>query len=60
LHQEAVVGKCNVVCISKNIGNSQLPDEAKADFVFFRFFDVGQRKVVEHVDAKIAGTEGIR
>jgi len=49
-----------VVCISKNIGNSQLPDEAKADFVFFRFFDVGQRKVVEHVDAKIAGTEGIR
>ncbi|KAK7373199.1 hypothetical protein VNO80_06597 [Phaseolus coccineus] len=53
---EAIVGKCNVVCISKNIGNSQLSDEAKADFVFYRFFDVGQRKVVDEID-KIAGTE---
>ncbi|XP_014503747.1 protein ANTI-SILENCING 1-like isoform X2 [Vigna radiata var. radiata] len=52
---EAIVGKCNVVCISKNIGNSQ----PKADFVFYRFFDVGQRKVVDQTDDKIAGTEVI-
>ncbi|KAG2404130.1 Protein ANTI-SILENCING 1 [Vigna angularis] len=52
---EAIVGKCNVICISKNIGNSQPKD----DFVFYRFFDVGQRKVVDQIDDKIVGTEVI-
>ncbi|KOM36908.1 hypothetical protein LR48_Vigan03g028900 [Vigna angularis] len=52
---EAIVGKCNVICISKNIGNSQPKD----DFVFYRFFDVGQRKVVDQIDDKIVGTESL-
>ncbi|XP_057427240.1 protein ANTI-SILENCING 1-like [Lotus japonicus] len=56
---EAIAGKCNVVCISKDIRNSQPSDEAlqKADFVFHRFFDVGQRKILDTIDDKSAGIE---
>lgn len=30
-----------------------------ADFVFFRTFDVAQRKIMHKIDEKIAGTEGM-
>lgn len=60
MHQEAIVGKCNVVCISKDVGNPQPSGEAKADYVYYRFFDVVQLKVVDQIDVKVAaGTEGI-
>ncbi|KAI5394059.1 protein ANTI-SILENCING 1 isoform X1 [Lathyrus oleraceus] len=56
---ESITGKCNVVCISKDSRNPQPSDEAfrKAGFVFYRYFDVGQCKIVEEVDDKIAGVE---
>jgi hypothetical protein len=30
-----------------------------AEFVFYRYFDVGQRKIVEEVDDKSVGIEGM-
>ncbi|KAG4954190.1 hypothetical protein JHK87_039784 [Glycine soja] len=51
---EAIVGKCNVVCISKDVGNPQPSGEAKADYVYYRFFDVVQLKVVDQIDVKVA------
>ncbi|TKY58266.1 BAH and coiled-coil domain-containing protein 1 [Spatholobus suberectus] len=56
---EAIDGKCNVVCVSKEVGNAQPSDEAvqMADFVFYRFYDVGQYKIVDKIDDKNAGTE---
>ncbi|XP_058724743.1 protein ANTI-SILENCING 1-like [Vicia villosa] len=56
---ESITGKCNVVCISKDSRNPQPSDVAfrKASFVFYRYFDVGQRKIVEEVDDKISGVE---
>ncbi|XP_027333093.1 protein ANTI-SILENCING 1-like [Abrus precatorius] len=54
---EAVAGKCNVVCISKDSRNPQPSDEAlqMADYVFYRFFDVGNRKILGEIDDMIAG-----
>jgi hypothetical protein len=59
-HQEAIAGKCNVVCISKDNRIPPPPDEdiQNADFVCYRFFDVGQHKILDKVDDKIAGIEG--
>ncbi|KAK7293714.1 hypothetical protein RJT34_16587 [Clitoria ternatea] len=56
---EAIGGKCNVVCISKDTRNPQPSDEAiqNAHFVFYRFFDVGRRKILDEIDDKIAGLE---
>ncbi|XP_024630969.1 protein ANTI-SILENCING 1 isoform X5 [Medicago truncatula] len=58
---ESIAGKCNVVCISKDARNPQPSDEAvqNADFVFYRYFDVGQRKIVEEeeVDEKSVGID---
>ncbi|CAJ1972304.1 unnamed protein product [Sphenostylis stenocarpa] len=56
---EAIVGKCNVVYMSKSTVDSQPSEEAKAGFVCYRFFDVVQRKVVDEIDNKTVGTEGI-
>lgn len=60
-HQESIAGKCNVVCISEDPGNRQPSDEElqRAEFVFYRFFDVGQHKVLDKIDDKIAGIEGM-
>lgn len=57
---ESIVGKCNVVCISKDAGNPQPSDETlqKADYVYHRFFDVEQLKIVDQLNIKTAGTEG--
>ncbi|CAI8605761.1 unnamed protein product [Vicia faba] len=56
---ESIAGKCNLVCISKDARNPQPSDEAvqNADFVFYRYFDVGKRKLVEEIDDKILGVE---
>ncbi|KAK2453088.1 protein ANTI-SILENCING [Trifolium repens] len=58
---ESIAGKCNVVCISKDARNPQPSDEIVrgAEFVFYRCFDVGEHKIVEEIDDKIVGIEGI-
>jgi hypothetical protein len=60
-HQEAIAGKCNVVFISKDDRNPHPSDKdlQNADFVCYRFFDVGQHKVLDKIDDKIAGVEGM-
>jgi hypothetical protein len=62
-YQESIAGKCNIVCISKDSRNPQLSDKAiwSAPFVFYRYFDVGQRKIVEEeeVDEKSVGIDGM-
>ncbi|KAG7024535.1 Protein ANTI-SILENCING 1, partial [Cucurbita argyrosperma subsp. argyrosperma] len=56
---EAIAGKCNVICISDDSRNPRPSDEEleKADFVFFRTFDVGKQEVCNDMCAKIAGVE---
>ncbi|XWS26300.1 hypothetical protein CRYUN_Cryun26dG0020200 [Craigia yunnanensis] len=56
---EAIAGKCNVVCISKDSRNPQPSDEElqMADFVFYRTFDVGQCIILDKIDDKIAGID---
>ncbi|POO03908.1 Splicing factor-like protein [Trema orientale] len=56
---EAIAGKCNVICISKDIRNPQPTDEElqMADFVFCRTFDVGSLKVMDKIEDIIAGTD---
>ncbi|KAK4278236.1 hypothetical protein QN277_016106 [Acacia crassicarpa] len=53
---EALVGKCNVICISKDCRNPQPPDEEvqKAEYVFYRVFDVEHCKVSDKLDDQIA------
>ncbi|KAJ4958617.1 hypothetical protein NE237_025728 [Protea cynaroides] len=56
---EALVGKCSVVCTSKDSRNPQ-PSEAEvrmADYVFYRTFDVQKRAISDRFEDKIAGTE---
>ncbi|KAJ6697947.1 PROTEIN ANTI-SILENCING 1 [Salix purpurea] len=56
---EAIAGKCNVVCSSKDSRNPQSSDEElqEADFVFYRTFDVGNCRILDKIDDKIAGIE---
>ncbi|KAB5513984.1 hypothetical protein DKX38_027890 [Salix brachista] len=56
---EAIAGKCNVVCSSKDSRNPQPLDEElqEADFVFYRAFDVGNCRILDKIDEKIAGIE---
>ncbi|CAN1238916.1 Protein ANTI-SILENCING 1 [Linum grandiflorum] len=58
---EAIAGKCNVICTSRDIRNPQPSKEQiiGADFVFSRCFDVGRCKILEKMDEKIGGIEGI-
>ncbi|KAL1536065.1 protein ANTI-SILENCING 1-like [Salvia divinorum] len=54
---EAIIGKCDMVCSSKDQRNPQ-PTEKElesADFLFYRTFDVGSRKVLENFPSSIAG-----
>lgn len=59
--QEAIAGKCTVICISKDNRNPQPTNEElqMADHVFYRTFDVGNCKIADKIDDKIAGVEGI-
>lgn len=54
---EAISGKCNVVCTSKDKRNPQPSSEEveKADYIFYRTFDVGKYTISESIDDKIAG-----
>ncbi|KAB1208463.1 hypothetical protein CJ030_MR7G022679 [Morella rubra] len=54
---EAIAGKCNVVCTSKDSRNPQPSDEdlQKADFIFYRAFDVGLLKIVDNIEGNVAG-----
>ncbi|KAI4380184.1 hypothetical protein MLD38_006403 [Melastoma candidum] len=56
---EAIAGKCNILCISKDRRNPQPSHEdvEMAEFVFYRAFDVGQLKLKETIDDNIAGVE---
>ncbi|KAJ6406336.1 hypothetical protein OIU84_009958 [Salix udensis] len=56
---EAIAGKCNVVCSSKDSRNPQSSDKElqEADFVFYRTFDVGNCRILDKIDDKIAGIE---
>ena len=59
MNQEAIAGKCNVVCISKDSRNPQPTDEElqMADYVFRRTFDVGTCKIMDKMDDEIAGID---
>ncbi|CAK7353382.1 unnamed protein product [Dovyalis caffra] len=56
---EAIAGKCNVVCSSKDNRNPQPTDKElqEADFVFCRTFDVGNCRILDKIDEKIVGIE---
>ncbi|XP_031377292.1 protein ANTI-SILENCING 1 isoform X2 [Punica granatum] len=56
---EAIAGKCNVTCISKDERNPQPSDKElhMADFIFYRSFDVGQLKISDKINEKVAGIE---
>ncbi|KAG8051393.1 hypothetical protein GUJ93_ZPchr0001g30566 [Zizania palustris] len=56
---EAIAGKCTVVCISKDERNRQPSsrEQAMADYIFYRFFDVGNCTLSEQLPEKIAGLE---
>lgn len=61
INQEAISGKCNVVCTSKDSRNPQPSDEElqAADFIFCRAFDVGNHRILGKIEEKVAGIEGI-
>ncbi|XP_042028973.1 protein ANTI-SILENCING 1-like [Salvia splendens] len=54
---EAIMGKCDMVCSSKDQRNPQPTEKelGSADFLFYRTFDVGRRKVLENFPSSIAG-----
>ncbi|KAL4194659.1 hypothetical protein AMTRI_Chr05g60580 [Amborella trichopoda] len=56
---EVLVGKCNVVCTSKDNRNPQPSKEIleMADYIFYRLFDVGSCKISEDIGVKVAGIE---
>uniref|UniRef100_A0ACD5WUF3 Uncharacterized protein n=1 Tax=Avena sativa TaxID=4498 RepID=A0ACD5WUF3_AVESA len=56
---EALAGKCTVVCISKDERNRQPTprEQAVADYIFYRFFDVGNCTLSDQVPEKIGGLE---
>ena len=58
--QEAIAGKCNVVCISKDERNRQpsVGELEMADYVFYRTFDVGSLTISDKLGEKIASIEG--
>ncbi|KAL5995274.1 hypothetical protein ACLOJK_025332 [Asimina triloba] len=56
---EAIAGKCNVVCISKDKRNTEPSEEEikRADFIFFRTFDVGKLSISDDIVGTIAGQD---
>ncbi|XP_057478472.1 protein ANTI-SILENCING 1-like isoform X2 [Actinidia eriantha] len=57
---EAIAGKCNVICISRDSRNPQ-PSEQElemADCIFYRTFDVKHHTISDRMDDKVAGLEG--
>ncbi|CAI9102761.1 OLC1v1001081C1 [Oldenlandia corymbosa var. corymbosa] len=58
---ETICGKCNVVCTSKDPRNPQptAVDLSKADYLFYRTFDVQSCKISNNFANEIAGVEVI-
>ncbi|XP_065849097.1 protein ANTI-SILENCING 1 [Euphorbia lathyris] len=56
---EAIAGKCNAVCISKDSRNPQpsIEELEMADFIFYRTFDVGRCVISEKINDEIAGVD---
>ncbi|KAM7459402.1 hypothetical protein LguiA_036396 [Lonicera macranthoides] len=56
---EAIAGKCNVICLSKDGRNPQPSGEEikMADYVFYRTFDVEWCTVLDKMDDKVGGLE---
>ncbi|PUZ55880.1 hypothetical protein GQ55_5G247400 [Panicum hallii var. hallii] len=56
---EAVAGKCTVICISKDERNRQPSprEQAMADYIFYRFFNVENCTLSDQLPDKIAGLE---
>ncbi|KAL8546980.1 hypothetical protein ACS0TY_006627 [Phlomoides rotata] len=54
---EAIAGKCNVVCLSKDRRNPQPTEKElrKADYIYCRTFDVGKYIVSENFPSSIGG-----
>lgn len=59
--QEVLVGKCNVICTSKDERNPQPSEEdiKMADYIFFRTFDVGNCAISDYIKDEVGGIEGI-
>lgn len=59
--QEVLVGKCNVICTSRDEQNPQPSEEdiKTADYIFFRTFDVGNCTISDNIRDKVGGIEGI-
>ncbi|KAK3026107.1 hypothetical protein RJ639_040779 [Escallonia herrerae] len=57
--EEAICGKCNVVCISKDKRNPRASGEdiRMADYVFYRTFDFTNCRISERFPDRIAGQE---
>ncbi|KAK9697178.1 hypothetical protein RND81_08G019800 [Saponaria officinalis] len=53
---EAIAGKCNVVCVSKDSRNRQpsVEELEMADFIFYRTFDVKSLTISDKLEEKIA------
>lgn len=60
VHQEAILGKCNVICTSKDKRNPRPSSNElnTADYIFYRTFDVGNKSISEKFADEIDGTKG--
>ncbi|KAF5456539.1 hypothetical protein F2P56_026009 [Juglans regia] len=56
---EAIAGKCDIICTSKDSRNPQPSDEElkTADFIFYRAFDVKHGRVLDKIEEEVAGIE---
>ncbi|KAL6556612.1 hypothetical protein OROGR_005900 [Orobanche gracilis] len=57
--REAIAGKCNVVCVSRDSRNPQPSAEElqMADYVFYRIFDVKSCSISDQMDDTVGGLE---
>ncbi|RRT68020.1 hypothetical protein B296_00037772 [Ensete ventricosum] len=60
LKQEAIAGKCRVICTSKDQRNQQPSTQEleNAEFIFFRTFDVANFTISDVMPDKICGVNG--
>ncbi|GMN50071.1 hypothetical protein TIFTF001_019232 [Ficus carica] len=59
VHLEAILGKCNVICTSKDKRNPRpsANELNTADYIFYRTFDVGNKSISEKFADEIDGTK---
>lgn len=60
MNQEAIAGKCSVICTSADSRNPQpsVKELQMADYVFYRIFDVKSCTISDKFDDKVGGLEG--